>query len=85
MAKTAMVRARMEPGLKRNVEGILNEIGLDPSDFIRMVYKLVVQYQGLPFPVRIPNPETRRAIQEARRGGGKAYRTPQEFFDHLGI
>jgi len=49
MAKTATVRARMEPELKQHVEAILERDGIRPSEAINMFYRQVEQADGLPF------------------------------------
>ncbi len=66
MTKTATVRARIEPGLKRDAEAVLSELGLSTSEAITLFLRQVTLRQGLPFPVQIPNQETRKAITEAR-------------------
>ncbi len=66
MTKTAMVRARMEPGLKKDAEQVMADIGLSPTEAIRLFYRQVTLNDGLPFEVRIPNAETRAAIAESR-------------------
>jgi DNA-damage-inducible protein J len=40
---------------------------------------------GLPFDVRIPNDATRKAIEDARAGHGKKFRTSEALFDDLDI
>jgi len=49
MAKSAFVRARIEPELKENAEHILNELGIRPSDAINMFYHQIERTGGLPF------------------------------------
>lgn len=66
MSKTATVRARVEPQLKHSAEAVLKKIGLTSSEAITLFYTQVKLMQGLPFPVRIPNRETRRAIKQVR-------------------
>ncbi len=67
MAKTKMIRARVEPGLKHDAETVLDKLGMTPTEAITLFYKQVTLYRGLPFPVRIPNAATRKALDEARR------------------
>ena len=64
------VQARINPQLKKQVEGVLKEIGLSTSDAIRVFLQQCVNSGGLPFqPVaRQPNAETIEAIDEARTG-----------------
>ena len=66
MGKSETIRARVEPRLKRDAEAVLKKIGLTPSEAITLFLTQVKLTKGLPFPVRVPNAETRRAIREAR-------------------
>lgn len=70
MAKTEMIRARVEPALKEKAEDVLAHLGLTPTEAITLFYKQVTMHRGLPFPVRIPNAATRKAMREARSGKG---------------
>jgi DNA-damage-inducible protein J len=65
MAKTDMIRARMEPELKRGAEAIFKVLGLSPTEAITLFYKQVTLRRGLPFSVEIPNAETLEAVREA--------------------
>ena len=67
MTKTETVRARMEPDLKHEAERILNELGLNASQAITLFYRQITLRKGLPFDVRMPNAETRAAMEDARR------------------
>ena len=68
MAKSEMIRARVEPDLKHKAEAVLDSLGMTPTEAITLFYKQVTLYRGLPFPVRIPNAATRKALREARAG-----------------
>ncbi|MXZ12608.1 MAG: type II toxin-antitoxin system RelB/DinJ family antitoxin [Candidatus Dadabacteria bacterium] len=70
MAKTEMIRARIEPELKQEVEKIFSALGLSPTEAITLFYKQVTFYRGLPFTVRIPREETLEAIRQTRSGKG---------------
>jgi addiction module RelB/DinJ family antitoxin len=48
-AKTAMIRARTTPNLKKEAEGILQKLGLNPSDAINLFYTQIVINKGIPF------------------------------------
>ncbi len=63
MAKTAMVRARIEPGLKRRAEEILRELGLSTTEAITLFYRQVELRNGLPFDVVVPNETTLRTFE----------------------
>ena len=70
MAKTEMIRARVEPELKREAERLFSELGLSATDAITLFYKQVTLHRGLPFSVRMPNVETVEALQQTRDGDG---------------
>jgi DNA-damage-inducible protein J len=63
-----MIRARVEPALKQDAEAVLDKLGMTPTEAITLFYRQVTLYRGLPFPVRIPNAATRKALQDARAG-----------------
>jgi DNA-damage-inducible protein J len=68
MAKTETIRARVDAKLKAQAEGVLEKLGLNASEAIRLFYRQVALRKGLPFDVRLPNATTRRALREADRG-----------------
>ena len=68
MAKTEMIRAGVEPELKREAEEVLGELGMSATEAITLFYKQVAIQRGLPFDVRIPNAKTVEALQQAQDG-----------------
>ncbi len=66
MAKTGMIRARVEPGLKHDAEEVFSALGLSVTEAITLFYRQVTLHDGLPFEVKIPNAETREALRQAR-------------------
>lgn len=54
MANTAPVYARVETGLKENAEGILAQLGISPSEAIKMLYSQIVLVKGMPFQSKLP-------------------------------
>jgi DNA-damage-inducible protein J len=81
-----MIRARVSPALKAEVEGILAALGLNPSEAIRLFYKQVALRKGLPFPVNIPNATTRKALRDAEAGRNMTdYASVDEMFKDLGL
>lgn len=84
--KTARINARMEPELKEQAEHILEGLGLSMTDAIRLYFKQIVHRKGIPFDVRIPNPETQAAMEDARDEENLiSYATPEEHFKATGI
>ena len=66
MAKTATIRARVEPELKRQAEDLFSRLGLSVTEAITLFYRQVTLAQGLPFAVKLPNAETVEAPRQAR-------------------
>jgi len=84
LAKTSFIRARMEPNLKLTVESILEQIGLNQTEAIRLFYKQILLCNGLPFKVEIPNANTRKAIRDSVVGKNqKRFSNVDELFDDL--
>ncbi|WP_252177760.1 type II toxin-antitoxin system RelB/DinJ family antitoxin [Endozoicomonas sp. 4G] len=70
MSKSAVVKARVEPELKKQAEAVFRKIGLNTTQAITLFYTQVELCNGLPFDVRIPNEETLKAFEESDRGEG---------------
>jgi len=84
MAKTAYLNTRVERSLKSKAEHILADIGLNTSTAITMFLRQVVMRRGLPFDARIPNAETRAAMQEIEAGGGEVVdSSTEQAFDEI--
>ncbi|MEI9479706.1 MAG: type II toxin-antitoxin system RelB/DinJ family antitoxin [Deltaproteobacteria bacterium] len=83
--KSAMVRARIEPGLKTEAEKYFDILGLSTTQAITLFFKQVELHRGLPFEINIPNAETITAMKEIEDGSGKQFENAEELFKHLGI
>jgi DNA-damage-inducible protein J len=64
--KTEVVRARIEPKVKKNAESILKRLGVSHSTFINMSYRAVVETNGIPLSLHIPNKETAKVLKAAQ-------------------
>lgn len=67
------VRARIDTRTKKRAAGALEEMGLSISDAIRLLMVRVADERRLPFEVKVPSAETRKAIRELERGKGKRF------------
>jgi DNA-damage-inducible protein J len=83
--KTGMIRARIDPDLKDRAETILNSLGLNASDAIRLFYTQITLNNGLPFLVKVPNAETIQPMRDADAGKGNRYASTAEMFKKMGI
>jgi DNA-damage-inducible protein J len=81
--KSAEIRSRIEPDLKKQSTEVLADLGLDLSGAIRLFLRQVVEVRGLPFEVRKPAPETVAAMIEAREMAAARYSSGKALFDDL--
>lgn len=86
MNKSAMIRARVDPTLKDEVEDVFEQLGLSASQAITLFYQQVKLNRGLPFDVRIPNVVTLRTFAETDAGENIVpCENAQDMFARLGI
>jgi len=86
MSKTAMVRARIEPALKRKAERVFNRLGLSTTQAITLFYRQVELRKGLPFDVVVPNATTRRTFEDTDAGRNLIVcEDAEDMFKRLGI
>ena len=71
MASDTVVRARIDGQVKERAAKVLAEMGLSVSDVIRLLLVRVAAERALPFEIKVPNAETRKAIAELEEGAGK--------------
>ncbi len=86
MTKTSTVRARIEPGLKEDVEELFKKMGLSTTEAINLFYRQVKLRNGLPFSVVIPNKTTEKVFKDtdAKRNLIRC-EDADDMFDKLGI
>ena len=68
MKKSAMIRARVEPELKSEVDEIFRELGLTTTEAITLFYHQVKARKGIPFEIRIPNETTLETMRKTDAG-----------------
>lgn len=68
MFNDAIVRARVNEEVKEEAALVLSEIGLTVSDAFRMLLIRIAREKALPFEPLVPNTETIKAVEAARRG-----------------
>lgn len=80
---TEVVRARIDPRVKKEAIAVLNGMGLSVSDAIRMMLIRVAEEQAMPFSLRVPNTTTRKAMQAAQEGEGAEFASVEALFADL--
>ncbi len=64
MAQSAMLRARIDEQTKAQGDAVLAAIGLSVSDAVRLLYRRLIDDQAFPLELKVPNAETRAAMEE---------------------
>jgi len=84
MAEAAIVRAQVEPELKKQAEARFSEWGMTVDEAITMFYERVTGICSDPFSPHIPNAETIEAMEEGKnREGLPRYSSFDEFLATL--
>lgn len=68
MSANAVVRARIDEGIKEEATVVLAAMGLTVSDAFRIMMTRIAKEKALPFEPLVPNAETIDAMKEARKG-----------------
>ncbi len=78
---------KIDKELKEEATELFEEFGMSLSTAVRIFLKQAVRQQQMPFPIKenIPNDETIKAIEDARKGIGvsKPYNNVQELLEDL--
>jgi DNA-damage-inducible protein J len=82
-AQDSVVRARIDAATKERATEALADMGLSVSDAIRILLMRVATERRLPFEVKAPNAETRRAIAELEAGKGHSANSVEEMMAML--
>ena len=84
--QTTMVHIRVDNETKSQATEALASMGLSVSDAVRLFLRRVIVDQAFPLELKVPNAETRMAIQESRAMMAKRrarFATPKALFDDL--
>ena len=70
MANKENMTIRIEPELKKQAQALFKELGMDLSTATGIFYRQALRYHGLPFEVRLdePNEVTYAAMTAAEKG-----------------
>jgi len=84
--KTEMLSTRIDHDTKVAFTYICDEVGLSPSQAIKIFAKAVINHGGIPFEVKAkqPNSATLNAIQELEQGHGNKANDVKQLFKELG-
>ncbi len=80
--KTAYIRARVRPHIKKDAERVLDRLGISTTDAISVFLSQVSLQDGLPFDVKVPNKTTRAAFAQPRNTM-KSFDSVDEMFEDI--
>ena len=85
--KTDIISTRIDHSMKIEFTHVCEEIGLSPSQAIKLFAKAVINYGGIPFELKTkqPNKITAQAIQELDEGKGHKATNTSELFNDLHV
>ena len=66
MAHSTMLHVRVDDEIKAQASEALAAMGLSVSDAVRILLKRVVSDQAFPLELKVPNAQTRAAMEEPR-------------------
>lgn len=83
--KNEMLSARIDHETKVAFTNICDEVGLSPSQAIKLFARAVINYGGIPFELKVrqPNSETVAAMQELVDGRGHKVESIDAMFADL--
>lgn len=86
MSKTAVIKARIEPELKMEVDRIFQTLGLSTTEAVTLFYRQVLLRNGLPFEVAIPNEVTLHTFADTDAGKNLVEcESKEDLFAQLGL
>jgi DNA-damage-inducible protein J len=80
---TSMIHIRVDETVKKQAVEALGKMGLSLSEAVRVLLTRVAADQAFPFQIRVPNAETRAAMEEARGMSHARFATAEDLFDAL--
>lgn len=86
MAHSSMLHIRIDDEIKAQASEALAAMGLSVSDAVRILLKRVINDQAFPLELKVPNAQTRAAIEEARtmmKARQARFETAEALFDDL--
>ncbi|MFP4602295.1 MAG: type II toxin-antitoxin system RelB/DinJ family antitoxin [Halochromatium sp.] len=86
MANTSMLHVRVDNDIKAQASEALAAMGLSVSDAVRILLKRVVNDQAFPLELKVPNAQTRAAMEESRammKACSARFQSADALFDDL--
>lgn len=87
MAHSTMLHVRVDDETKTQASAALAAMGLTVSDAVRILLKRIVSDQAFPLELKVPNAQTRAAMEEARammKARAARFESAEALIDELG-
>ena len=68
MSQSATIHARIDPETKRASESVLQELGMSPTDAVRLFYRQIALRKEFPLELRVPNELTAKTLDRTDEG-----------------
>jgi len=83
MANGAVVQARIDPQIKEDARGVLNELGMSMSEAIVVYLRQIALRRAIPFELKLPNKATLQAVEQLDSGKGVTFNNTDKLFEDL--
>jgi DNA-damage-inducible protein J len=80
---TTMIHVRIDENIKEQAAEALAAMGLSVSDAVRVLLTRVAAEKALPFALKVPNAETRAAIEEIESGKALSFPSVDALMEYL--
>ena len=80
MKNTSIINVRIDNATKNKAVSILRSLGITTSQAISLFFKQIIYRQGIPFDIKLPNSETKDAINELEAGKGTKFSSANDLF-----
>jgi DNA-damage-inducible protein J len=78
-----MLHIRIDNETKRQATAALDAMGLSLSEAVRVSLRRIAAEQAIPFAIKVPNAQTRAAMEDARAMSRARFDTAEALFDAL--
>lgn len=83
MSTPTQLHIQIDEETRSQASKALTSLGLSVSDAVRILLKRIARDQEFPLELKIPNAETRAAMEEARTMAASCFNSAADLFDAL--
>ena len=68
MANGVYIQARIDPQIKEDARGVLDELGITMSEAIVVYLRQIILRRAIPFELKLPNELTVKTLEKSEKG-----------------